>query len=317
MLALGISTIHQYDRAAMARRLDGSAISYALLQMGDDPTPEDVCRFEEISLSFRTSNGTTRRTFRHRMPDVDAVTLELIQQWRRPDEKLRVQDRAASNCLTSAELAESLFRAFPNATLEASDRLLYVLRISLTGRRAYIVEPGGAPLQYICPPFVVGLSSRQPYRCPVRRLIAARAKRSLEQLQRAQRGEGYRVDRISCVHPEADRLCRGDSRFHICTRSVFDCCAGLDVLRTMNILNKAYFPTDQLIEGEKAAFQSLKPGGLWVVGRTAEDQRNEVTFFLRTDVHWEVVARIGKGSEIEGLVTRRNSQSRLAMTRVP
>jgi len=77
------------------------------------------------------------------MRDVDATTLELIQQWHSSDAELRVQDRAASNCLTSAELAEPLFRAFPHATLEASDRLLYVLKISLSRGRAYIIEPNG------------------------------------------------------------------------------------------------------------------------------------------------------------------------------
>lgn len=303
MLAFGIYTEGQFVRATSRRRLDGSAISYSLLQIGDHPTGEEISRFEQISLSFQTSNGTTRRTFRRRMPDVDATTLELIQQWLPRDAELRVQDRAASNCLTSAELAEPLFMAFPNATLEASDRLLYVFRISITRRKAYIVEPDGELLQYICPPFVVRLSSRNPYRCPLRRWIAARAKRSFHQLGLPQRSTEYRIDRISCIHPDADSLCKRDSRFQICVRSLFDHSAGLDVLRTMNILNKAYFPIPQLVEGANAAFQSLKPGGLWIVGRTSENQTNDVTFFRRTDQKWEVMSRIGKGSEIEELVT--------------
>jgi hypothetical protein len=85
-------------------------------------------------------------------------------------------------------------------------------------------------------------------------------------------------------------------------RSVFECSPGLDVLRTTNILNKAYFPIERLTEGANAAFQSLKPGGLWVVGRTLENQTNHATFFRRTENNWEVMARIGEGSEIEKLV---------------
>ena len=46
----------------------------------------------------------------------------------------------------------------------------------------------------------------------------------------------------------------------------------------------------------------LKPGGLWVVGRTLENQTNHATFFRRTENNWEVMARIGEGSEIEKLV---------------
>ena len=116
MLAFGISTLEQYARVARKHRPNGSAISYGLLQIGEDPTAEEIKRFEDISLNFRTSNGTTRMTFRQRLLDVDTTTLELLQQWHPQDAKLVMQDRAASNCLTSAELAEHLFRAFPYAT---------------------------------------------------------------------------------------------------------------------------------------------------------------------------------------------------------
>jgi hypothetical protein len=281
--------------------VDGSAISYDLLQIDDHPTEAEISRFEQISLGFRTSNGTTRLTFRRRLLEVDTTTLELVQQWHPRDAELHVEDRAASNCLTSAELAEQLFPVFPHATIEASDRLLYVLRISLGRGKAYIIEPDGELLQYICPPFVVYLNSREPYRCPVRRLIAARAKRSFLQLGLPQRCGEYAIERISCVHPEADSFCKRDPRLRICTRSVFEHHPGLDVLRTMNILNKAYFPVERLVEGANAAFQSLKPGGLWIVGRTSGNT-NDVTFFRRTEYKWEVMARIGKGSEIEELV---------------
>jgi hypothetical protein len=69
----------------------------------------------------------------------------------------------------------------------------------------------------------------------------------------------------------------------------------------MNVLNRDYFPMQKLIEGVHAAFQSLKPGGLWIVGRTLEDQTNHVTFLRRAEKQFEVAARIGRGSEIEEL----------------
>jgi hypothetical protein len=281
--------------------VNSSAISYGLLKVDDHPTTEEISRFEQISLGFRTSNGTTRLTFRHRLLDVDTTTLELLQQWHPRDSELHVEDRAASNCLTSAEMAEQLFQVFPRATIEASDRLLYVLRISLGRGKAYIIEPDGELLQYICPPFVVYLNSREPYRCPLRRLLAARAKKSFVRLRLPQGCGEYAIDRISCIHPEADSFCKRDPRLRICTRSVFEHHPGLDVLRTMNILNQAYFPVERLVEGVNAAFQSLQPGGLWIVGRTSGNT-NDVTFFRRTEHEWEVMARIGKGSEIEELV---------------
>lgn len=110
------------------------------------------------------------------------------------------------------------------------------------------------------------------------------------------------MERISCIHPEAEALRKRNSRFFIYNRSVFEHSSGLDVLRTTNILNKAYFRTEKLAEGVNAAFQSLIPGGLWIVGRTLEDQTNHVTFFKRTEKKWEVMARLGNGSEIEDIV---------------
>ncbi|HZW79989.1 MAG TPA: hypothetical protein VFF50_05935 [Candidatus Deferrimicrobiaceae bacterium] len=302
MFSLGITTVEQYVRAARKGPLSGTTTSYGLLQIGENPTTEEVSRFEDINLVVRTSNGTRRTTFRHRMLDVDATTLELLQKWYPQDAELLVQDRAASNCLTSAEWAQRLFQAFPRATFEASDRLLYLLRICLEGGKAYIIEPDGEPLQYLTPLFVLFLSYREPYRYPLRSLMAARAKRSFRRLGLPQRNSTYRLEQISCIHPEAKSLCNKDSRFQICIRSVFGRSPAVHVLRTMNILNKNYFRDEKLVEGANAAFQTLKPGGLWIVGRTLKNLTNHVTFFRRTENKWEVIARIGKGSEIEELI---------------
>jgi hypothetical protein len=235
------------------------------------------------------------------MQDVDAATLELLQRCHQQRTDLLMQDRGASSCLTSAELAGCLFRAFPYANLEASDRLLWVFRISLAKGKGYIIEPDGEPLQYICPPFVVSLNAYKPERSPLRRLIAAQGKRLFRQLGFPKICQTHKIDRISCIHPEAASLSKKDSRFQIRIRSVFERSSGLDVLRTMNVLNKDYFPIQKLVAGVHAAFQSLKPGGLWIVGRTLEDQTNHVTFLRRAEKQFEVAARIGKGSEIEEL----------------
>ena len=309
-LRFGIHTAEQYARAAGKRRLSGASVSYGLLQIGDNPTEQEISRFEDISLIFCTSNGTRRTTFRKRMQDVDATTLELLERWHQHHKDLLIEDRGASSCLTSSELAHHLFRAFPHASLEASDRLLWVFRISLAKGRGYIIEPDGEPLQFICPPFVVSLNAYKPERSPLRRLIAAQGKKLFRQLGFPKIGQAHKIDRISCIHPEAECLCKKDSRFQIRVRSVFEHSSGLDVLRTMNVLNKDYFPIQQLVEGVRAAFQSLNPRGLWIVGRTLDDHTNHVTFFRRAEKQFEVAARIGKGSEIEELALGASAQVR-------
>jgi hypothetical protein len=287
------------------------------LELSDHPAKEEILRFEEISIGLRTSVGTTRTTFRHRMGDVDEVALRLMRQNYRSDNELIVQDRAASNCLTSTEWAEQILAVFPRAHFEASDKLLYLFRISLPGGRTYFVEPGGQPLQYVESPFVVCLYPREPYRFLLNQFIAATAKWSFrrlslpENLADSAENKKYRVDKISCIHPEARSLIQTDPRFTVCERSVFQRTPGLDVLRTMNILNLTYFSRKQLDDGIQAASESLKPGGLWIVGRTLEkSQTNHVTYFRRTDKKWEILERIGNGSEIEELVKREDSTPR-------
>jgi hypothetical protein len=311
MLQFGILTADQYARATRRRRLTGSGVSLNLLEVGDHPTRDEILRFEEISFGLCTSNGTTRTTFRHRMVDVDEVAFHLLRQDHRPDDELMVQDRAASNCVTSTEWAAQILALFPRAHFEASDSLLYLFRISLRGGRIYFVEPGGQPLQYVASPFVVCLYPREPYRYLLNHFVAALANWSYrrlslpENLTDSEENHRYRIDKISCVHPEARSLSQREPRFTVCERSVFQRTPGLDVLRTMNIINQAYFPRKQLVDGIHAAFESLKPGGLWITGRTLEDsQTNHVTFFRRTEKKWEVLDRIGNGSEIEELVMR-------------
>jgi hypothetical protein len=121
--------------------------------------------------------------------------------------------------------------------------------------------------------------------------------------QQSETGPGYRVRRISCVHPRAAALAVLDPRFQVRTRSVFEVASqSCDVLRTMNILNRAYFTEDQLASAANAIFDSLRVGGLWIVGRTwEEDLRNHATFFLRREDGWQVLGRNGNGSEIEQL----------------
>ncbi len=81
--------------------------------------------------------------------------------------------------------------------------------------------------------------------------------------------------------------------------------ASCDVLRTMNILNTAYFSAEQLCGAALAAFETLCLNGLWIVGRTKEeDSSNHATYFARREHGWEILGRFGTGSEIEEFAFR-------------
>src|ERR1035437_10388 len=313
MLRFGICTPDQYLRVGERRRFSGSRVNYGLLDVGDNPNEEQIRIFEDVSFTLRTSNGTFRTTFRRRFRDVDEVALRLMRGFFPLETELRVQDRAASNGLTSWEWAEQLLPVFPRAEVEGSDVLLHLFKVSLPTGETYIVEPDGKPLQYIKPPFVVSLHFRESWRYPVNRAIAARAKRRFEELGLSKSGPEswmetsdparYVLSKIPFVHPEARSFSAQNPRFQFRMRSVFDHTPGAcHVLRTMNIFNKSYFSPEQLAEGANAVFHSIKPGGIWILGRTLEeDLSNHATFFRRLDHGWEVLERIGKGSDIEDL----------------
>jgi hypothetical protein len=309
MLRFGIYTEQQYRRAGPRRRDLGARVAYTLLDVGSDPSDERVAMFEDLCFRLRTSNGTFRTSFPQRFVDLDAAALRWMSELFAPEAPIQIQDRAASHCLTSHDWAQRIFTTHSQAEFEASDLILCLYEVSLANGDTYIVEPGGEPLQYIRPPFVLSVRHREPRRYPLNLWLGVRARKRFARLalrpdwMQSDAGPGYRVRRISCVHPRAAALAAHDPRFRVRTRSVFEVTPqACDVLRTMNILNRAYFTEDELASAANAVFDSVRAGGLWIVGRTwEEDFSNHATFFLRREDAWQVLGRIGNGSEIEQL----------------
>ncbi len=307
MFRFGIYTQEQYARLGAGRQFSGSRVAYNLLKLPDTPTPDDIRIFEDISFTLQTTNGTFRTTFRDRFRDIDALSLKLLET-RSREAPLEVQDRAASHALTAWEWAEALFQVFPNTEFIASDILLFLVELALETGETYIVEPNGRPLQYIKPPFVLSLLL-EPRRYPVNCWMARRARRRFDRLglpenwMETDSGPGYRVTKISYIHPSAVAFGKRNPRFQVRVQSVFDATPqACDVLRTMNIFNASYFPAEQISKGFAAVFESLRPGGMWIMGRTLEeDFSNHVTFFERQERGWRVRERIGQGSDLESL----------------
>jgi hypothetical protein len=296
-LTFGIYDRDQYLKMGAERRYSGARVAYSLLRVGDQPTAEEIRVFEDICFTLQLSNGTWRTTFRDRFQDVDEMAVSLMQDSFCRDVAIHIQDRAVSSALTSCQWASRIFEIFPDAYFEASDLMTELVEIG-SGRESYVTEPDGTPLQYISPPFVVALNYPESWRNPVLRFMAARALKRYQQMK-----ERSVATPISCVHPEAQMLARANPNFTVVVRSVFERTpAACDVLRTMNILNRSYFSAEQLGEATAAVFDSLRPNGIWIAGKTREDDfTNHTTFFRRREHGWEVIGRIGSGSEIEDL----------------
>src|ERR1700691_2291422 len=110
MVRFGICTAEQYFRLAQDRRVSSPHVAYNLLDVGDQPTEEQIRAFEDISILLRTSNGTFRTTFPQRFQDVDEAAIRWMRQTYAEDAEIQVQDRAVSHGLTSLEWAERVLQ---------------------------------------------------------------------------------------------------------------------------------------------------------------------------------------------------------------
>jgi hypothetical protein len=309
MFRFGILTLDQLLRLPESRAEQGFRVALSLLAQLDLVTDGGQA-FEDICFRIRLSNGTFRTSHKDRFLDLDHKVNEILANRGWGKSRIRVQDRAVSHALTAAEWATQIFRVFPDCEFEASDLLLHLVELTLPDGTGFVAEPDGKVLQYISPPFVVGLAHPEPRRYPVNHLVALWGRRRFRQLRLPQDwtsldvAMGNRVRKIPFTHPLARKLAHSDSRFRLVQKSVFDDApASCDVLRTMNILNLSYFSVAELESGARAAHRSLTPGGLWIIGRTSmETNTNHASILVRTEGGWELHSRLGEGSEIEKVV---------------
>jgi hypothetical protein len=296
-------------------------VSLQLLRTNLPASAAEIRVFQHLVTNVRVSRRVYRTTYPGRFKDVDLAVNALLTRRFPAESPLEVHDWAASDCLTSFEWAASLFALFPRASVTASDLILFLVEATLPDGAVLIVEPNGHPLQYVRRPFVVRLDPPEPILMLVNRLIGWRAKARAAALQLSISPEWLESDeerlatsaatfrKLPLVHPEARLMAEKEPRFSIRRHSAFEPIERpVDVIRTMNIFNRSYFPPERLREGARAVWKSLNAGGYWIVGRTAEDEdaRNHASVLERTESAFRAVARIGRGSEIEELVLSTN-----------
>jgi len=294
-------------------------VSCRLLKNSADYSPQTAADFEFVVRNLRLSSGIYRRTYPGRFADLDVtVNATLLEVF--GNSAIEVHDWAASDCSVSAEWAASLWTLFPAARFVASDILFHLIEVSKSqGTEAYILEPDGAAVQYIRPPFVLSLQEPIPWYYPVNSWLASHAKSRLAELRNVLsqcqwpddencmlQYPPWTVERISLIHPRARFMRATDSRFKIRYHSVFTPLpAPCNAIRTMNIFNLGYFNESKLLQGIHAVFDSLTDGAIWVVGRTTEETRpsqNRASIFQKKGRSFFLRSRINGGAEIEDLV---------------
>jgi hypothetical protein len=321
MFRFGVCRPEQYPAGGRFHpfSLRRNRISYQLLRAPVTPSPHDIALFEHIMKELLLSSGVYRMTSPGRFRDLDAYLMPLLERRFSPEKPLRVQDWAVSDASTSVVWFGRLRQIYPLVHLAASDLNLYLVEARLNSGEAFILEPGGALLQYVKPPFVIPLNHPESIFFPVNRWLAERARARFARLSteaglspsalegvrdETRRAGPFRLSRLSLIHPTAESLRRFSAAFTIVRQSVFEPakeCA--DVVRTMNIFNRGYFGPDQLAQGIASVWKSLFPDGIWIVGRTIQEEPvvHHVSIFQKTETGFDRIAVFNHPSEVEDL----------------
>lgn len=297
-------------------------ISYRLLKESSSGNEDGVQAFETIVKDLELSCGVCRTTFRGRLLEVDQWAEPYLLALNHEKGSLEVHDWAASDALASSEWAKGLFQKLSSCQFTASDLTLYLVEVSRGGSEAFIFEPNGSPLQYVRPPFVVQFNRRDSWVYLANRLVrvwadwqASVIKKKISHYQwngpddASEVFDGRtRIRLLPLVHPDALAFQKEIENFRITSHSALCCLPNpVDVIRTMNIYNRRYFTEKKLAQGARAVFQSLRVGGLWIVGRTVNEGMpimNDVTILRRSEHGFQLLDRLNGGSELDVSVER-------------
>jgi hypothetical protein len=308
---------HLDDLQSLRGMAPNRHISCSLLRRDELGTKDSIQAFEMIIRDLELSSGVCRTTYRGRLRELDVLVGPYLLESFVREGRLEVHDWAASDGLVSSEWALDLFRIFPECQFTASDLTLYLIEVYRGNREAYIFEPGGVPLQYVFPPFVIPFSRRESAVFFANRLVRMRAERctkSMQSIVSQYRWTGFddpneyvvppfRIRILPLVHPEAFAMHRQMPRFKIIRHSVMSTLAEpVHVIRTMNIYQHRYFSNADIAKGVRAVFDSLVLGGIWILGRTVEERKpvcNESCILRKTESGFQVLRRLNGGSELE------------------
>lgn len=322
MIRLGVHRLEQFRGAGggFAGWLRRGHLDYRLLRTGIPPSPLEIQAFEDITRRMQLSSGIFRTTSPSRFRDLNEWIAPVLASHFPGDMALDVRDWAASDCSTSVAWHAKLIDAFPKATLTASDLNVYLIEMPMKDGGSYILDAGLGLLQYVVPPLVIRLKPPESPWLAVNWLLARRARARFEQIWHSNgiQEEAIRftpgVDevrqgdlvflRIPLIHPMAVALERGTPSFRIERHSIFERAEKpAQAIRTMNILNKAYFEPAMLERGARNVWESLEPNGLWIVGRTVQEEPtiHHASILIKKEDRFEVVDRHLEKSEIEDL----------------
>jgi len=259
---------------------------------------------QEFFTSLMTKNGTYKTTFHQRFADTNPRLLRQLRDAGRSS--VKILDIGISSGVSTAELYDDLTAGDLNVTIVATDLVIDALLVQVLPKCHALVEPDGFPLRFDLPfgtmkPWIIAADYRNGFFVLRKSINVAFTHLSRRILSRP---DDWRITPVKLITP---RLL-ANKNIAVCNDDIHrynNSFAGrFDAIRAANILNRGYFPPAVLTDMLANIRRYLSgPSGILLVVRTHEDNSNHGTLFrLRDDQRFEVVDRIGDGSEIEDIV---------------
>lgn len=259
---------------------------------------------QEFFSSLMGDNKTYKTTYHRRFSDINS---HLVQYLKKHDQQVvRVLDIGVSSGISTLELWDDLGSCGIDASIVATDTLIDAFLVRVLLKCHVLVDARGFPLRIDLPvgsikPWVTSSDYRSGFfvlRKAINAVLSRRAKKILLN------SEDRRAQPIKLVTPRLQDnrdivICNDDiSQFNSAFVDRFD------FIRAANVLNKGYFsPTVLATMLANIGRYLSKPSATLLVVRTHEDGANHGTLFrLGSDNSFEVIYRIGEGSEIENIV---------------
>jgi hypothetical protein len=270
--------------------------------------------------SLQLRNGTTKQTEANRLSDVNDATSSYFKRLVPPPEDFL--DVGVSSGISTGEWHADLRRAgFKNIRVTGTDLTLHAYLVELNGFFRVLVQQCNFPLQYDVGgiPISAARYGRRGY-LDGTYLAAWLLRRLFQRISAKHRlpsrllgntaglladEQRIRITGLQLISPSVAE--RGSVNFiddDLSAANDPSLIARFDVIRAANILNLVYFTENDLILFLNRLKERLKgPNASLLICRTRQPGDNDATLFrLSPDGRFEVVLRVGSGSEIEAVV---------------
>jgi len=256
-------------------------------------------------------NGTVKSTNANRMNDLNAAALPFVEQFAK--QPVQIMDVGISSGVSTVEWYEQLSGAGIGCQIVATDLTVYASLLTLGSNFGALIDRHRNILHLDimgrgAPPSAKGVQGL--FAAVVR--MAFRAAMAVDRSLPPLRGQTQECANGMLLKCEPVSLLTKKMTQQSSLQVVEDDLVTSDkpefkeafhVVRAANILNRAYFADATLLQMLDKLKNRLKPNGVLIVCRTNDEGINNGTIFRRVaDRQFQVLTRVGSGSEIEDLL---------------